>query len=171
MPCRIIPATCFFRWDISVITVLKLTETAFTSLYFRILSPNWLRFFQSFKKSVCVWKKLDRKDCDIWPTLFVFAHSYPGRTKRAGTQEWKHSSIETERNTEPGPHHLHIPRSSWFLLCFVAICKSEIAAFIVLLQIKLPSQKASQHWHIIYSSGSQTGVKLPTVGNMWFFGG
>jgi len=47
-----------FHWGILVIcpiTVLKLAITVFTSTPFQTLWPNWLNFFQSFKKknSVC----------------------------------------------------------------------------------------------------------------------
>ena len=77
MPCfdtYFIPAICFFRWDISVIfllrhcghwdisvisltVVLNLTITVFISLYFPTFWPNWLQFFRSFWKHVCLWPK------------------------------------------------------------------------------------------------------------------
>jgi len=49
-----------FRWAISVIRsiiVLKLAVTVFTSPYFQTLWPNWLNFFQSFKKVQSVTEK------------------------------------------------------------------------------------------------------------------
>jgi len=55
-PCPTVPWTCFFRWDISVIClirlipVLKRAVTVLTILYFRTSWPNWLNFFRSFKK-------------------------------------------------------------------------------------------------------------------------
>ena len=54
----------FFRRDVSVICLiilLKLAVTVFTSLYFRMLWPNWKFFFDHFKRKFGLWRKMTDK--------------------------------------------------------------------------------------------------------------
>ena len=64
---HILTSGYFFHWDISVVCrviVLKLAVTVFTSLPCRTLWPNWLNYFQSFKK-IGLWAKTTQTHIQI----------------------------------------------------------------------------------------------------------